>query len=124
MNDASVVKTIVDICSRSFKIVSDEGYIQLVQCESAQEFMDVLEVVNEFLDEDMLVFSEIITKPKRNRKIRKRKKEETEYVGPKDKSLGKHIYKDENSRWNKEEAVSYIKRYSRENNKVKLNTQE
>ncbi len=78
MNDASVVKTIVDICSRSFKIVSDEGYIQLVQCESAQEFMDVLEVVNEFLDEDMLVFSEIITKPKRNRKIRKRKKEETE----------------------------------------------
>ena len=78
MNDASVVKTIVDICSRSFKIVSDEGYIQLVQCESVQEFMDVLEVCQEFLDEDMLVFSEIITKPKRNRKIRKRKKEETE----------------------------------------------
>ena len=78
MNDASVVKTIVDICSRSFKIVSDEGYIQLVQCESAEEFMDVLQVVNDFLDEDMLVFSEIITKPKRNRKIRKRKKEESE----------------------------------------------
>ena len=79
MNDASVVKTIVDICSRSFKIVSDEGYVQLVQCESVQEFMDVLQVVNEFMDEDMLVYSEIITKPKRNRKTRKRKKEkETE----------------------------------------------
>ena len=79
MNDASVVTTIVDICSRSFKIVSDEGYIQLVQCESVQEFMDVLEVCQEFLDEDMLVFSEIITKPKRSRKTRKRKKEkETE----------------------------------------------
>ena len=79
MNDASVVKTIVDICSRSFKIVSDEGYIQLVQCESVQEFMDVLEVCQEFMDEDMLVYSEIITKPKRSRKIRKRKKEkETE----------------------------------------------
>ena len=79
MNDASVVKTIVDICSRSFKIVSDEGHIQLVQCESVQEFMDVLQVVNEFMDEDMLVYSEIITKPKRNRKTRKRKKEkETE----------------------------------------------
>ena len=75
MNDASVVKTIVDICSRSFKIVSDEGYVQLVQCESVQEFMDVLQVVNEFMDEDMLVYSEIITKPKRNRKTRKRKKE-------------------------------------------------
>ena len=79
MNDASVVKTIVDICSRSFKIVSDEGYIQLVQCETVQEFMDVLEVWQEFMDEDMLVYSEIITKPKRSRKTRKRKKEkETE----------------------------------------------
>ena len=79
MNDASVVKTIVDICSRSFKIVSDEGYIQLVQCETVQEFMDVLEVCQEFLDDDMLVYSEIITKPKRSRKTRKRKKEkETE----------------------------------------------
>ena len=79
MNDASVVKTIVDICSRSFKIVSDEGHIQLVQCESVDEFMDVLQVVNEFMNEDMLVYSEIITKPKRNRKTRKRKKEkETE----------------------------------------------
>ena len=79
MNDASVVKTIVDICSRSFKIVSDEGYIQLVQCETAEEFMDVLEVCQEFCDDDMLIYSEIITKPKRSRKIRKRKKEkETE----------------------------------------------
>ena len=78
MNDASVVKTIVDICSRSFKIVSDEGHIQLVQCESVNEFMDVLEVCHEFMDDDMLVYSEIITKPKRNRKTRKRKKEETE----------------------------------------------
>ena len=79
MNDASVVKTIVDICSRSFKIVSDEGYVQLVQCETVQEFMDVFQVVNEFMDEDMLVYSEIITKPKRSRKTRKRKKEkETE----------------------------------------------
>ena len=79
MNDASVVKTIVDICSRSFKIVSDEGYIQLVQCETIEEFMDVLEVCQEFMDEDMLVYSEIITKPKRSRKTRKRKKEkETE----------------------------------------------
>tara|TARA_B100000214_G_C23679466_1_gene495690 strand:+ start:325 stop:561 length:237 start_codon:yes stop_codon:yes gene_type:complete len=78
MNDASVVKTIVDICSRSFKIVSDEGHIQLVQCQSVNEFMDVLEVCHEFMDDDMLVYSEIITKPKRNRKTRKRKKEETE----------------------------------------------
>ena len=79
MNDASVVKTIIDICSRSFRIVSDQGHIQVVHCETTQEFMDVLEVCQEFMDEDMLVYSEIITKPKRSRKTRKRKKEkETE----------------------------------------------
>ena len=79
MNDASVVKTIIDICSRSFRIVTDQGHIQVVHCETIQEFMDVLEVCQEFCDDDMLIYSEIITKPKRSRKIRKRKKEkETE----------------------------------------------
>ena len=79
MNDASVVKTIIDICSRSFRIVSDQGHIQVVHCETIQEFMDVLEVCQEFCDDDMLIYSEIITKPKRSRKTRKRKKEkETE----------------------------------------------
>ena len=76
MNDASVVKTIIDICSRSFRIVSDQGHIQVVHCETIQEFMDVLEVCQEFCDDDMLIYSEIITKPKRDRKIRKRKKQE------------------------------------------------
>ena len=76
MNDASVVKTIIDICSRSFRIVSDQGHIQVVHCETIEEFMDVLEVCQEFCDDDMLIYSEIITKPKRNRKTRKRKKQE------------------------------------------------
>ena len=48
MNDASVVKTIVDICSRSFKIVSDEGYIQLVQCESWKNLWMYLMYVKNF----------------------------------------------------------------------------
>ena len=76
MNDASVVKTIIDIYSRSFRIVSDQGHIQVVHCQSVQEFMDVLEVCHEFCDADMLIYSEIITKPKRDRKIRKRRKQE------------------------------------------------
>ena len=76
MNDASVVKTIIDICSRSFKIVSDQGHIQLVQCDTVQEFMDVLEVSQELCEDDMLIYSEIITKPKRDRRTRKRKKQQ------------------------------------------------
>ena len=63
MNDASVVKTIIDICSRSFKIVSDQGHIQLVQCDTVQEFMDVLEVCQEFCEDDMLIYCLLYTSP-------------------------------------------------------------
>ena len=74
MNDASVVKTVIDICSRSFTILSDEGDVQVVYCDSTQEFMDVFDVVKMFMEDDMIMYSDIVTVPKRDRKIRKRKK--------------------------------------------------
>jgi len=74
MNDASVVKTVIDICSRSFTILSDEGDVQVVYCDSTQEFMDVFDVVKMFMEDDMIMYSDIATVPKRDRKTRKRKK--------------------------------------------------
>ena len=74
MNDASVVKTVIDICSRSFTILSDEGDVQVVYCDSTQEFMDVFDVVKMFMEDDMIMYSDIVTVPQRDRKIRKRKK--------------------------------------------------
>ena len=74
MNDASVVKTVVDICSRSFMILSDEGDVQVVYCQNVEEFMGVFEVVKTFMEDDMIMFSDIAVVPQRDRKIRKRKK--------------------------------------------------
>ena len=74
MNDASVVKTIIDICSRSFTLLSDEGDVQVVYCDSTEEFMGVFEVVKTFMEDDMIVFTDIAVVPQRDRKIRKRKK--------------------------------------------------
>ena len=74
MNDASVVKTVIDICSRSFTILSDEGDVQVVYCDSTQEVMDVFDVVKMFIEDDMIMYSDIVTVPKRDRKTRKRKK--------------------------------------------------
>ena len=74
MNDASVVKTVIDICSRSFTILSDEGDVQVVYCDSTQEFMDVFDVVKMFMEDDMIMFTDIAVVPQRDRKIRKRKK--------------------------------------------------
>jgi len=74
MNDASVVKTVIDICSRSFTLLSDEGDVQVVYCDSTEEFMGVFEVVKTFMEDDMIVFTDIAVVPQRDRKIRKRKK--------------------------------------------------
>lgn len=74
MNDASVVKTVIDICSRSFTLLSDEGDVQVVYCDSTEEFMGVFEVVKTFMEDDMIMFTDIAVVPQRDRKIRKRKK--------------------------------------------------
>ena len=74
MNDASVVKTVIDICSRSFTLLSDEGDVQVVYCHSTEEFMGVFEVVKTFMEDDMIMFTDIAVVPQRDRKIRKRKK--------------------------------------------------
>ena len=74
MNDASVDKTVIDICSRSFTLLSDEGDVQVVYCDSTEEFMGVFEVVKTFMEDDMIVFTDIAVVPQRDRKIRKRKK--------------------------------------------------
>ena len=74
MNDASVVKTVIDICSRSFTILSDEGDVQMVYCQNTEEFMCVFEVVKTFMEDDMIMFTDIAVVPQRDRKIRKRKK--------------------------------------------------
>ena len=55
---------IIDICKRSFRIVSDTGAEQVIKCETPDEFLDVLKVCHQFMD-DEIEFADIITKPKR-----------------------------------------------------------
>tara|TARA_B100000212_G_C26955535_1_gene356240 strand:- start:232 stop:474 length:243 start_codon:yes stop_codon:yes gene_type:complete len=66
---------IIDICKRSFRIVSDTGAEQVIKCETPQEFLDVLDVCHQFLDDHEIQYAEIATKPKR--KTRKRPTSDT-----------------------------------------------
>ena len=43
-NDEYVTAAVVDICLRSFYLVSNEGVVQEITCESTDQFMDVLEL--------------------------------------------------------------------------------
>lgn len=73
MDDDVVNRTIIDVCTRSFLIISDEGEEKLVRCETPEQFMDVMEVVDRLLDPERIIYAPISTEEKRKRKTRKRK---------------------------------------------------
>ena len=62
MNAETYVESVViDICSRSFFITSNENDERVVECDSAEEFMNVLEVCTNHLDEDQIEYAELAT---------------------------------------------------------------
>ena len=57
--EESVLGIVIDVCTRSFLLISDEGNEKLVECETVQEFMNVLEVVTANLNEDQIEYADI-----------------------------------------------------------------
>ena len=57
MEDDWVNRTIIDVCNRSFLIISDDGEEKLITCETTEQFMDVKEVVNKLLDSDRIEYA-------------------------------------------------------------------
>jgi len=55
----SVLGIVIDVCSRSFLLLSDEGNEKMVQCETVNEFMNVLEVVTANLDDDQIEYADL-----------------------------------------------------------------
>ena len=60
MDDDFVEATVIDVCKRTFKIISDEGHEKIVTCETTQQFMDVLEVVTDLLDPDRIEYADLV----------------------------------------------------------------
>jgi len=61
--DEYMTRMVIDVASRSFRIYSNEGDTKTIECDSTEEFMNVLEFVRDFqesglLDEDTVVYSE------------------------------------------------------------------
>ena len=42
MNETYVAGVVIDVCTRSFLLLSDEGDEKMVECETAEQFMNVL----------------------------------------------------------------------------------
>jgi hypothetical protein len=55
----SVLGIVIDVCTRSFLLISNEGNEKLVECETVQEFMNVLEVVTANLEPDQIEYADL-----------------------------------------------------------------
>ena len=57
MTEEFLSRCVVDTMARKFYLYSSEGTEKVVECETSQQFMNVLEVVREKLDDDVLTYS-------------------------------------------------------------------
>lgn len=52
-----LTRCVVDTLARKFYLYSSEGGEKVVECETVEQFMNVLEVVRTQVDEETLVYS-------------------------------------------------------------------
>jgi hypothetical protein len=58
-NTECVQGIVIDVCTRSFLLLSDQGSERMVNCETVQEFMNVLEVVTSNLNENQIEYADL-----------------------------------------------------------------
>ena len=55
-DDEYLTRVVIDTCSRTFRLYSNEGDERIVNCDSMEEFMNVLELVRKVVDEDIVAY--------------------------------------------------------------------
>lgn len=50
---------VIDVCTKSFLLLSNRGSTKQVTCDTTEEFMNVLEVVTSNLDTDQIEYADI-----------------------------------------------------------------
>ena len=58
MEEEYLTKCVVDTLKRTFYLYSSEGDKKTVECDTVDEFMNVLELVRDTCPEDRLVYTE------------------------------------------------------------------
>ena len=59
MDDDTVLGIVVDLCSRRFLLLSDGGQQKVVACEDTDQFMRVLKVCTDRLDESQIKYEDL-----------------------------------------------------------------
>ncbi len=62
MQDEFLTRCVVDPVSRKFFLYSSEGEERVVECETVDQFMSVLELCRDLLGDDVLKYADPLTK--------------------------------------------------------------
>ena len=54
-----LTRVVGDTCSRTFRLYSNEGDEKVIECDTAEEFMNILELVRGVADDDIVFYSEM-----------------------------------------------------------------
>ena len=57
--DDFIFEVIVDICAKTFKLKSEDGDHKVIACENSEEFMRFLEVCDQMLEPEMIVYADL-----------------------------------------------------------------
>ena len=55
-DDEYLTRVVIDTCARTFRLYSNEGDERVVDCDSMEEFMNVLDLVRKVVDEDIVAY--------------------------------------------------------------------
>jgi len=50
---------VIDVCTRTFLLFSDQGSERRVECDTVEEFMNVLEVITAQLDPEQIEYADL-----------------------------------------------------------------
>ncbi len=64
MNDTYVQGVVIDVCTRSFLLISDKGDEKWIDCNTPEEFMNVLEVCTSHLNDDQIEYADLAIRGK------------------------------------------------------------
>ena len=60
-DNEAVEKIVIDVCARKFLLYSDLGTTRKVECETTDQFMDVLDVINSTADPALIEYKDLAT---------------------------------------------------------------
>lgn len=55
----TVQSIVIDVCTRTFLLFSDQGSEKRVECDTVEEFMNVLEVITSNLDPEQIKYANL-----------------------------------------------------------------